>query len=87
MTKASPDTNQPNEILSYGLLWETGTRAGVVKVVTRAGSAQDLPVKSLADLAALADILRKEKPVFLDRGGKDFRIRTGEEPAGEEDHG
>ena len=86
MTRASPDTNQPNEILSYGLTWETGTPSGVVTLVTRAGSI-GIPVKSLADLAAFGEILRKEKPVFLDRAGTDFRIRTGEEPAGEEDRG
>lgn len=90
MAKASPDTNNPREILSYQLSWNTAGQGGKVRVIVRNGSHLDIVVKSFSEMASLAEILRTEKPMFVAKvgpGSQDFAIQTGEEPTGEEDRG
>ena len=88
MTKAAADTNQSNEILSYHLTWDPFQGIGTITVHPSRMPSQNIYVKSLPDLASFAEILRKEKPMFLrPTGPKSFVIHTGEEPVGEEDHG
>jgi hypothetical protein len=91
MTRARPETRDNGEILGYQLIWREAAQTGEVRVFAQGlRGSYGVRVKSLADLAALAEILRTEKPVFVrgwDKVGQELVIETGEEPAGEEDHG
>ena len=94
MSKAPPDTNRKEEILSYSLMWNPKAGFGIVTVKPQGLPPIKLRVKSTAELASFATILRTEKPVFVrpahtdNRTGRqiDMIIYTGDEPVGEDDN-
>ena len=67
------------EIVGYGLVWNPTSQTGQVTVKYKHGQTVPIPVKSAADLTAMAMILN-ESPVYLDTDSGFFM--TGLEAVG-----
>lgn len=71
------------EVESYKIAWNSKSDEGIITLNTLPDGIQQLMVDSAAEGMLLLDILRNEKPVYVE---KDVLL-TGFEPVGEGDEG
>lgn len=72
------------EIEAYKIAWNVPEDQGVITLHTLPEGIEQLHLNSAAEASLLVDMLRNEKPVYVENGV----IFTGFEPVGEgEEHG
>ena len=72
-----------SRVMEYALIWNAPKDKGVIQLKLENGDQHDMDVDSASELTALGDLLRHEKPIYYKVGVGE--IRTGWEPAGEEE--
>lgn len=68
-------------VINYSLNWRAAENSGIIWLQLDDGSFGSIQPDSAGELAALADILRNEKPVFFHTESGD--LSSGWEPTGE----
>jgi hypothetical protein len=68
-------------IINYSLNWRAKENSGIIHLQLNDGTLGNIQPDSPSELAALADILRNEKPVFFHTDTGD--LSSGWEPTGE----